>query len=100
MSSRLLYCLVLCVSFVQFAFAQPGEVEVKEREGKKFYVHVVQQGNTLWGLYNTYKVPVESIIRENPGVESGLSIGQIVWIPVPGEETTSAPVQKTEKRII
>lgn len=100
MSSRLLYCLVLCVSFVQFAFAQPGEVEVKEREGKKFYVHVVQQGNTLWGLYNTYKVPVESIIRENPGVESGLSIGQIVWIPVPGEETTAAPVQKTERRTI
>ena len=76
------YTIFALISFAQISFAQPGEVEIQERDGKQFYVHIVQQGNTLWGLHTTYKVPVDLIIQENPTVENGLAIGQVVWIPV------------------
>lgn len=85
----------MLMSFSQISFAQPGEVEIKERDGKNFYVHVVQQGNTLWGLHTTYNIPVDDIVKENPGVEGGLSIGQVVWIPLASDVKTvenNAPV--------
>lgn len=100
--SRILYTLVLTVLFCHNSFAQPGEVEVTERDGKKFYVHIVQQGNTLWGLYSTYKVPVDEIIKSNPGVEDGLAIGQIVYVPlqdVASQESKNS-VQKEVKHIV
>jgi len=89
MKLKVLYLFLVLLSFSQVSFAQPGEVEIKERDGKKFYVHVVQQGNTLWGLHTTYNVPVEDIVKENPSVESGLAIGQVVWIPVSSDAKTS-----------
>lgn len=73
------------------AYAQPGDVEIKERNGKQFYIHVVQAGNTLWGLQTLYKVPADEIIQHNQGVESKLDIGQLIWIPV-----TEANSVKTE----
>lgn len=69
--------------FSSLTFGQLGEVKIETRNGEKVYVHVVQKGNTLWGLYKLYDVPVEKIIEKNPGVENGLQEGQTVYIPVP-----------------
>lgn len=69
--------------FSSLTFGQLGEVKIEARNGEKVYVHIVQKGNTLWGLYKLYDVPVEKIIEKNPGVENGLQEGQIVYIPVP-----------------
>jgi LysM repeat protein len=83
--------IIVCLVNHFAALAQPGEVEVRERDGKSFYIHVVQAGNTLWGLQTLYKVPAEEIIQDNPGAENKLDIGQLVWIPV-----TEANAVKTE----
>ena len=39
-------------------FAQPHNAEVQEKDGKKYYVHIVQAGNSLWGIHNLYNVHV------------------------------------------
>jgi LysM repeat protein len=76
----------ILVGFIFFAcnvFAQPEKAQKEIVGGKNHYVHIVQAGNTLWGIYKLYNVPVEEIIKANPGSEKGLNEGQKLLIPVP-----------------
>jgi len=50
-------------------------------EGKVYYVHVVKPGNTLYAISKAYGVQEKEIALENPGVYSGLQIGQVLKIP-------------------
>jgi LysM repeat protein len=62
--------------------AQPKDAEIEIKEGKKYYVHIVQTGNSLWGIHTLYNVPVDDIVAANPGVENGIKDGQKLLIPV------------------
>lgn len=72
-------------------FAQPGTAPIKEMNGKRYYEHKVQEGNTLWGLQTMYGVPVEEIVAENPDLKNGLKAGQNVYIPVTAESAQKMP---------
>ncbi len=74
-----LFFLLFSVS----AFAQPSNATKEVIEGKKYYVHIVESGNTVYGLQKLYKVSQDDILKSNPGAEKGLSIGQKLFIPVP-----------------
>ena len=78
--------------------AQPKDAEIEIKEGKKYYVHIVQTGNSLWGIHTLYNVPVDDIIATNPGVENGIKDGQKLLIPVVGNLTSdkSKPGIKSE----
>lgn len=78
--------------------AQPKDAEIEVKEGKKYYVHFVQSGNSLWGIHSLYNVPVDDIIASNPGVENGIKDGQKLLIPVAGNQITdkSKPGIKSE----
>jgi len=75
--------------------AQPGVTPTEVLNGKKYYLHKVETGNTLFGLQRVYGVPVEQIVKTNPGSENGLVVGQIIRIEVP-LETVVHEVQKKE----
>lgn len=51
------------------------------RNGKLYTIHIVEAGNTLYGLHSIYNVPIEEIIAANPNVTEGLQIGQKLYIP-------------------
>lgn len=51
-------------------------------EGKVYYIHVVKPGQTLYAISKAYKVSQKEIAIENPGVISGIQIGQALKIPV------------------
>ncbi|GAB5419238.1 MAG: hypothetical protein Crog4KO_32820 [Crocinitomicaceae bacterium] len=88
--------ILLTILFLQSAFlwAQPGVSPEKEIDGKRYYVHKVQAGNTLWGLQQMYGVKVDEIMAANPELSDGLKTGASVLVPIPGE--TSATVQELE----
>ena len=44
-------------------------------------IHVVEQGQTLYGLAKKYGVTVDELIAANPGTENGIKIGQKLTIP-------------------
>ena len=92
--NRILIGLLLFF-IVPIALAQPGSVPVVEEGGAKYYVHTVEQGNTLYGLQRIYGVSVDEIVKTNPGLEKGLNVGQKVKIAVPLETVTHV-VQKKE----
>ena len=78
---RLLTLFIICISFS--ASAQPGISNIVEIDGKKYYEHKVEEGNTLWGMQRMYGVPHQEIVDANPGFE-GLKKGAIVLVPVKG----------------
>lgn len=70
---------------------------VEKIDGKAFKVYHVKQGNTLFSLSNETGVPVDSIIRYNPTVASGLKIGQRLLIPISDEQSSSENQQEEPK---
>lgn len=44
-------------------------------------IHVVEQGQTLYGLAKQYGVTIDELIAANPGSENGIKIGQKLNIP-------------------
>lgn len=72
-------CLLLFYS--SQTAAQTGQKEIVNLEGRDFYVHKVETGNTLYSLARMYGVRVEDIINENPQLSEGLKIGQVIRIP-------------------
>ncbi len=68
--------------------------QITEREGKKCYVHTVADGNNLYGLQQMYACPAEDILNMNPGIERGLTTGEVVFIPVQRRTVKHTVVQK------
>jgi len=68
--------------------------------GTVYYVHVVKPGETLYAISKAYNVSQKEITVENPGVISGLQIGQSLKIPVEpklsNEIDTSEPQEPAE----
>jgi len=47
-----------------------------------FYNHTVIEGNSLFDLQKMYACPAEDILNANVGIERGLDVGEVVFIPV------------------
>lgn len=75
--------MVLLLFFGGMNFAQ--EIRRSEKtvakEGKMYYVHTVDGGQTLYSIAKVYEVSVKSILELNPDAESGLKPGQELLIP-------------------
>lgn len=79
----LVFALLILISFTGMSQEKPP---VHKINGKKYYLHVVEKGNTLFGIYKLYNVPITEIIAENPVVaEDGLKVNQTLLIPVTAE---------------
>lgn len=80
-------------------FAQPTEATIEWKEGKKYFVHFVQAGNTLFGLTRTYQISAEEILAANPELQNGLKVGQKLLIPAASGDVTK-PVQDQAKHVV
>ena len=57
-------------------------IELEKINGKNYYIHLVEKGNTLYQLKKIYGVNQKDILDANPNLHSGLIIGQRLLIPV------------------
>lgn len=83
----LLFCAIPAFS----ASAQEQRVV----NGRRYTVHVVEAGQTLYAIARSSAVPVDVLLAANPSAQDGLSIGEEVLIPadaVVKKELRSAPV--------
>lgn len=74
--------IVFCC-FMGSVFAQPDQAAIETKNGKKYYVHIVQKGNTLYGIHQLYNTSLEDILNANDGLSNNLALGQKVYIPIP-----------------
>jgi len=82
--------LILLLAFFVFCTGlsaqEPVPVERSSNkvilEGTVYYIHVVKSGQTLFAISKAYSISQKEIAIENPGVISGLQVGQALKIPV------------------
>lgn len=65
---------------------------------KDYYMHRIEQGETLYGLSKLYQVSIEEIERLNPEVKEGLKAGYVIGIPVVFKEVEDQGVAEVEKQ--
>jgi LysM repeat protein len=61
-------------------------------EGKIFYLHPVKPGQTLYSICAAYNVPETLVVKENPGSDLNLQVGQVLKIPANVQKESVAPV--------
>ncbi|MBI2280175.1 MAG: LysM peptidoglycan-binding domain-containing protein [Bacteroidetes bacterium] len=74
--------------------AQIDSLEVHQINGKSYYIHIVESGNTLYAIHKKYNVPIDVIEKENPSVADGLSLGEKIFIPI--KKDTEAEFQSID----
>jgi LysM repeat protein len=86
--------IVLC--FLTISLSAQKDATIQEIDGKRFYIHKVEAGNTLYGISKLYNTSVDDILKSNPEAEKGLKPGQSIRIPVPEdakEDKWSNPIR-------
>jgi LysM repeat protein/ABC-type branched-subunit amino acid transport system substrate-binding protein len=92
---------LLSASMLLSAQMQPVEVKRTQEKtivnGKFYYIHTIQKGQTLYSISKAYGVSQEEIIRENPGTDpAALKEGQVLRIPAGGSKQDIAYPQNKE----
>jgi len=64
-------------------------------DGKEYYIHLVEPGQTLYSISRAYKVSVDEIVFENPGTDRELSAYQNLRIPVVSRDEKIAKELRT-----
>ena len=57
--------------------------EIINHEGEKYFLHLVEKGQTLYSISRAYGVSIEDILNENPEAGDALDIGMELMIPLP-----------------
>lgn len=66
--------------------------------GKKYYVHTVKSGDTLYSIAKAYGVEESIITQNNPTAADGLKIDQSIKIPVSEKALQQARNEKKRKK--
>jgi len=67
--------------FAQGGYDQLRSDQTRVIDGKKFFVHEVKKGQTLYSISKAYDLPMEDIIETNPEIRQGLKANQTLLIP-------------------
>ncbi len=84
----------ICVLVLSSCRSMVDAQDIRVVDGQKFIAHTVLKGQTLYAIGRHYAVPVEAITQANPAATQGLSLGQILLIPVKAQvkkELKTAP---------
>ncbi|MFC2106733.1 LysM peptidoglycan-binding domain-containing protein [Bacteroidota bacterium] len=65
----------------------------------EYLMHIVQRGETLYGISKKYEIDLEIIIDLNPEAEKGLKVGQYLKIPALVREMNPDPPGTPDKLI-
>lgn len=74
--------LILSFVFLTVLFSFGQKTDIVERNGKKFFMHIVEQGNTLYSISREYNIHIDSIAAYNDVLDNDLKIGQVLYVPV------------------
>lgn len=72
--------LILMGSGVQ-SWSQNKSTVIQEQEGRKFYIHKIEKGQSLYAISKLYGVTVDELYNLNPELKSGARAGQEIRIP-------------------
>jgi LysM repeat protein/ABC-type branched-subunit amino acid transport system substrate-binding protein len=72
---------------------------LQEIEGKAYYMHTVEKGQTLYGVSRLYKCDINDIAAANPGADQGLKEGAVLRIPAEKARAGTAVVRADQGKV-
>lgn len=87
-------CFVSCITHGQIKSS-----DIQTINGKKYYIHKVEKGQSLYAIAKTYGMDVNSILAENDEAIDGLKSGQELKIPFESLLPKQALVIDTNKYV-
>jgi len=91
----LLFLVVLSL-LPAHVFAQPDKDKVVKQNGKKYYLHIVIKGETVYGISRDFNLGVKDIVLENPKAMDGISPGDTLHIPLMVAATANSSNNTTQ----
>ncbi len=92
--------ITLFFCFASFILnAQIKSTVVKNIDGKKYYIHKVEKGQSLYAISKIYEIDINSILALNDEAIDGLKNGQELKIPFESLISHQAPVIDTNKYV-
>lgn len=81
--------LLTFVAFNGFAFTLPPDsIGVEKNADNTIVLHKVDPKETLYSISRRYKISVDDLKMINPGIEKGITVGQVIKIPYKGKFVT------------
>lgn len=69
--------------FVSFAaLSQTKSTNIQTLDGKKFYIHKIEKGQSLYAISKLYNTSLDALYLVNPELKAGAKSGQEIKIPV------------------
>jgi LysM repeat protein len=97
---KLILLLTLVIGLLPSALSQQNisvSSKIEQQNGKSYYMHSVQPGQTLYSISKAYKTDLETILINNPEARTGLKVNQILRIPAPfNPHLPAQPRQNTQ----
>lgn len=98
-ATYLIFSLIIAYCLLpDYSFAQTKSTDVKTINGKKYYIHKVEKGQSLYAISKLYNTDVNLILAENDDAIDGLKNGQELKIPLESL-TQKAPAIDTNKYV-
>ncbi len=97
-----LVLLTFCITFITCAQAQNPAISTNTKliNGKKYYIHKVAKGQSLYGIAKIYDVDLNALIVENPETIDGIKAGQELKIPAEKSKEQSMPTLKDYEKYV
>lgn len=76
------FLILLAFLMMSISLFAQETYDIEEKGGVKYYVYIVQQGNTMYGIKTLFKIEESDLFGANPGLSSELNIGQKILVPV------------------
>jgi len=93
---------LLCLSLT--LFSQTKSSNIQTINGKKYYLHKLDKGQSLYSITKLYNIKLDDLYAENPELKQGTKAGQEIKIPFAGEtahfnnaNTTTSTVSTTPR---
>ncbi len=97
---------VICISFFSNTIYSQNQLIAKSQvieniDAKKYYIHTVQAKETAFAISRAYGISYSELLQHNPGIETGLSIGQTLKIPYTEQEqkNNEVPISQSKEVI-
>ena len=94
---------IFCFIFSQAIFAQTTPSKnLTTINGKKYYLHKVASGQSIYGIAKLYKVDLNALLAANPSAIDGIKPGQELKVPADNAKSTDSNttvVDETKKQL-
>jgi len=78
--------IIIGINSAQSQVVVAKSSEIQLIEGKRYYIHTIEQGQTVYSIAKAYDLTVDEIYYENPEAKNGLQIGAMLNIPAIGRD--------------